>query len=123
MNWQEIAAIVGFFALRILVPLLVTVGIGELVSRTLSARRQSIEEEKSEAAHQGYRLSPQCWEVKNCDPAVRESCPAYRRPNVPCWMALQLSGNELPEECFTCEVFHLTQVVKVDDVALPLPGG
>jgi hypothetical protein len=123
MNWQEIAAIVGFFALRILVPLLVTIGIGELVSRTFSARRRSIEEEGSEAARQGYSLSPQCWEVKNCDPAVRESCPAYRRPNVPCWMALQLSGNELPEECFACEVFRLAQAVKVDDTVTPVQGG
>jgi hypothetical protein len=109
--------------LRILVPLLVTVGIGELVSRYFSARRQSVEEESSEAAQQGYRLSPQCWEVKNCDPAVRESCPAYQRPNVPCWMALQLSGHELQEECFACEVFRLAQVVKVDDTVTPVQGG
>jgi hypothetical protein len=122
MNWQEIAAVAGFFALRIVAPLVVTVAIGEFISRRVSARRR-LEEEPIEAACEGYTLGPKCWEIKNCDPAFRETCPAYRRPNVPCWMALQLSGQDLQKECFACEVFHLAQAVKVDDRVTPVQGG
>lgn len=120
MNWQETTIVIGLFALRIGVPLLVTLGIGHLISRAYSARQQASEQE---VVCEGYELGPHCWEIKNCDPAIREACPAYQRPQVPCWLALQVAGRELPEECFSCEIFKRTQPVTAGDVSVSVQGG
>jgi hypothetical protein len=123
MNWQETAIVIGLFALRIGVPLLITLGIGHLISRYYNARQPVPVDETALIARADYELGPPCWEIKNCDPTIRESCPAYQRPQIPCWLALQVAGRDLPEECFSCEIFQRTQPVIVGDVEATFQGG
>ncbi len=54
-----------------------------------------------------------CWEIMSCSSGVRESCPAYRRPEVPCWLACMEAGpySRLKPECLTCKQFNLTSLV------------
>lgn len=115
MNVQGPTVVIGLSALRILIPLLLTLAIGEYVARKFAARQQNKCEFEAVEIPSGFSALPHCWEVKNCSPAVRETCPAYQRPDIPCWLALQLTGRELPEECFACEVFHSTQLVASGD--------
>lgn len=123
MNWQDTAIIIGLFFLRIGIPVMVTVAIGELISRSMAAREDASDSEQAVAGSDGYQLSPRCWDVVNCDPAVRRNCPAYLRPQVPCWLALQLAGRELPEKCFSCEIFHRTQSVVANEGTISTQGG
>jgi hypothetical protein len=123
MNWLEAIILIGLFALRIAIPLIVTLGIGELISRRYSARQRAAEAVQEEVVCEGYELGPRCWEIKNCDPTTRETCPAYLRPQIPCWLALQVAGRGLPEECFACEAFNHTQPVTVGSKTAMVQGG
>jgi hypothetical protein len=44
-----------------------------------------------------------CWQVKGCSLAERSRCPAYDRPYLPCWLAVELAnGGQAKSECLTC---------------------
>lgn len=46
-----------------------------------------------------------CWQVRSCPPEVRERCPAYRQPEVPCWRAVKVaSGGHIQSRCFECSL-------------------
>ena len=110
--------------LRIGVPLAVTIGVGYLIQRWLY---KDVMLEAEEAAERGKiipfdrrtaasgerpaaeaKMSAPCWEVTNCPPAERESCPAYASPSGrPCWMTFQLADGRLPDTCLDCDVYQL----------------
>lgn len=50
-----------------------------------------------------------CWDVKGCPPGRREECPAYRHPDLPCWVAtMRTEGTyQLRPECLACPLFSL----------------
>lgn len=50
-----------------------------------------------------------CWEMKNCAPSTREQCPAYQQPGSPCWLAHQQAEGQIPEPCYNCHIFAVTQ--------------
>lgn len=108
----DVGVLIGMFALRLGVPILLTVavcyGLDRLAARRaaeLAARRQA----KDSTFKQGAKVVRQlhCWEIKRCEPEVRESCPATQRQNVPCWLALQLAGQPLSDECRFCAMYDL----------------
>ncbi len=44
-----------------------------------------------------------CWQIKGCSLAERSRCPAYRRPYLPCWLAVELANGGQPKgECLSC---------------------
>ncbi len=44
-----------------------------------------------------------CWQMNGCSLAERSRCPAYRRPYLPCWLAVELANGGQPKaECLTC---------------------
>jgi hypothetical protein len=49
-----------------------------------------------------------CWQLRGCDPARREQCPAYHQPDVPCWLARSEAEGALPAGCATCLIFAAT---------------
>lgn len=74
--------------------------------RRLDARWQA--QAESRAAQADVRqiavTQIRCWEMRNCDHDRRQTCPAYRRPEIPCWVAHGKNGR-LREACRDCHVF------------------
>jgi hypothetical protein len=54
-----------------------------------------------------------CWDIKQCPLALRINCPAYREPDLPCWLArLQATkDSHLMPECMACRLFNLTAML------------
>lgn len=129
----EILYIVGLFALRLGVPLAITLAIAFFLRR-LDARweeearleqeagktkRKVVEQEKvippplrsplPEPLPAAFdRAGKPCWEIKDCDPIAVEQCPAHQNPNIPCWQARREEEGKIPLECYHCELFLLT---------------
>ncbi|MBI4791116.1 MAG: hypothetical protein HY782_29140 [Chloroflexi bacterium] len=53
--------------------------------------------------------SERCWEATKCDAARRAQCAAYKQPDLPCWLALQVGEGKLREECFNCAQYTKLQ--------------
>ncbi|MBM2831261.1 MAG: hypothetical protein HW414_313 [Dehalococcoidia bacterium] len=54
------------------------------------------------------RAVPQrrCWEVKHCPLDARDSCPAARYLDLPCWQAVKATlGGRVKDECPQCRMF------------------
>lgn len=104
---RDVAVIAALFLLRISLPLLVTLSVGYLLAR-LDGHWQAVELERRSRAEASSKLiePPRCWEMKGCDPATRDQCPAYLLRPLACWQAFRkLNGGQLPERCFSCPVF------------------
>ncbi len=122
------AAVVGI-AIRIVIPLLVTVLIAWGL-RKLDARWQHEAEEQRERVLRSARtaapallrltkggngrkpppVSPNCWEWRHCPPETRNACPAYLQAGIPCWQVFRGTSGRLPEECLECDVFRVAPV-------------
>lgn len=110
-EWQATLVMVGLFALRCVLPLLVTVGLGYLMNRLVD-RWEAEEETVREKAPQP-QLAPEpavmtairsvpCWVMNNCSPERRENCPAFQARGVACWQAREKAEGALPADCPTC---------------------
>ena len=120
---SDALVVAGMFILRLGVPLAITLAVGYLLLR-LDAKWQaeawaeweSNQLEQGEQAEQaaGGVTSPVakqlCWDLKECSQAVRDQCPAFKRPNIPCWLARRRIEGRLPAACYDCELFSLKQV-------------
>ncbi len=111
--------ILAMFFLRIGVPIIVTLGVGIWLEKKL--RPQETQAQPRDATtRRGTiipfpRVSPgtnasalplaHCWDVKQCDSITREKCAAYKRPDLPCWLALQAAGGKVRAECADCELY------------------
>jgi hypothetical protein len=120
---SDALVIAGMFILRLGVPLAITLAVGYLLVRLdrkwqaeAWAEWESSQLEQEEQAKQaaGRVASPVagqfCWELKECGQAVREQCSAFKRPNIPCWLARRRAEGRLPVACYDCELFSLKQV-------------
>ena len=110
--WQDTLVILGLFVLRLGVPVALTIAIChglDQLSQKRAAQLASQKQARLRAVIQEGRVvrQLQCWEIKRCDETARAQCPAHQRPNLPCWLALQLAGCQLSEECLTCSLYDL----------------
>ena len=113
------ALIFGLFVLRFVVPLVITVGAGYMLTRLdrrwqaeAEAERQAwieaeIVEQPALPAAPGIFpvFNVPCWVMKGCNSAARTQCPAYLHPEKTCWLARLEAGGELPTSCLTCTLF------------------
>ena len=114
------AVIVGMFALRLGVPLAITLAIGYFLRRVdakwqaeaLAYREANRTEEKTLAGRESFDGEQPCWVIKMCDESVRAKCPAPLTPNIPCWLARRRVEGTLPVECYDCDRFSLRQVAE-----------
>lgn len=111
---QATAVMIGLFALRCVVPLLITIGLGRLMNRLIE--RWAAEEEEAQRQRTGVpapapvppqpavqpALSLPCWLFFNCDESERERCAAYRNQGIPCWQARLIEEGKLPANCPNC---------------------
>jgi len=94
-------AVITGFALRLAIPIAIT-AIAIYFLRRLDTRWQA---EAEEQLLQPAVEKPKCWEVYNCSPDARESCPGYQSEQ-PCWQAFRKESGYLQERCLGCDVFH-----------------
>ncbi len=53
----------------------------------------------------GRKRPLRCWEVRHCPPEMRDPCPAYRQPQLPCWQAIkQASRGRIQSRCLGCSL-------------------
>ncbi len=97
------------FAVRIGVPIVLTLAFGYWLERQLRppeekhAMRAEMERLSRQPSPKVVRL--QCWNLMHCDSAQRAQCATSRYPDLPCWLALQVDGSKVREECFTCQLY------------------
>ena len=124
MDWLLQALIIfGMFVLRLGVPLAITVAVGYWLHR-LDAKWQAEAQAQQEAflAQQEDRANPEieilkvikepCWVTKGCPETIYKQCPAYRQPNIPCWMARFRVEEIIPSKCYQCTLFSRRQAKK-----------
>ena len=110
-EWQAMLVMAGLFALRCILPLLVTIGLGYLMNRLVD--RWEAEEELAAEKTPPPRRAPEpaivtailslpCWLMNNCPPERREGCPAFHARGVPCWQARERAEDALPANCPDC---------------------
>lgn len=103
--------LIMMIAARIAIPIILTLALCYGLDRLAARRAAQLASRRQKAAQE--RKSPkvvrqlQCWEIKRCDPETRATCPASKRQNVPCWLALQLAGQALGEECRSCALYGM----------------
>lgn len=120
---QATAVMIGLFALRCVVPLLLTLAVARLMNLLLE-RWSADEEASTEKLPQSIPLpgavsasvttpapsiSIACWLLRNCDEAQRAKCAAYRRQGIPCWQARLIEEGKLPDACPTCPRYAALQ--------------
>ncbi len=108
-------AVIFMFALRIGVPIALTLLIGRWLERKLSPREEEQPEAKPRVTRRvtragGKIIQMRCWDIKRCALGKAGKCAASRRPDLPCWLALQASGQKLREECFSCAFYKPREI-------------
>lgn len=113
---QASIVMIGLFALRCVVPLLLVMALGHMMNRLLDrwAAEEVAQEPDATApalpsvtANGGARapvpsLSLPCWITRSCEKETCRNCAAYRRRGIPCWQARLIEEGKLPETCPTC---------------------
>ncbi|HEX6384477.1 MAG TPA: hypothetical protein VF177_07390 [Anaerolineae bacterium] len=119
-EFQATTVFIAFFALRCVVPLLLTVAIGAamnyLVDRWEAEEKAATPGEVgvSVVAKPAVRLADipvaaiPCWLVKKCNPS---DCPAYQQQEIPCWLARMRTEGKLPAACLSCELYTPREAV------------
>ncbi|MCA9970042.1 MAG: hypothetical protein KC425_07500 [Anaerolineales bacterium] len=116
-DFQATLILIAMFALRCIVPLLITVAAGYLMNR-LVARWEAEDAAKKTAppvsgpapaatppkARPAVQLP--CWLTTGCDPAKRADCPAFQQREAPCWLARLRAEGVLPTGCPDCPVYQ-----------------
>jgi hypothetical protein len=102
MVTSESIFMIVLFGARILIPLLITFGIAYLYDR-LEARSQ---ERSATAGDFPLHVSSSKQQMKSCPIPVRAEAACSRWPNLPCWLALQLTEGQVPKECHACMQFE-----------------
>lgn len=98
------------FAVRIGIPVVITLALGYWLENKLKPH-----DEEDATSQQRVQLSVRatrskviqlhCWDMCRCPQARRAACAACRHPDLPCWLALQVDGEKVRQECFTCFLY------------------
>lgn len=116
-EFQATGVLIALFALRCIVPLVVTLALGYLMNRlvdrweaedaqpTANATTQPVPEPVvAPETTSGMKLP--CWLVKGCSPTQRANCPTFQQKETSCWLArLRLEGT-LPSDCPDCPIYR-----------------
>src|SRR5512141_563328 len=94
---RDVLVLAYLVALRVGVPILVTLMLGAWIQRYL-------ERPEKELART-YRVGDPCWEFNQCPDAKEAQCVAAARPDLPCWLAIQVNGGGMSQACYSCPVF------------------
>ncbi len=95
---KDILVLAYMFVVRIGVPILITLMIGAWLKRVLE------KEDEPEQARQA-NAPPHCWEKSKTPESEDARTIAASRPDLPCWLALQVGGTGLKEMCYGCPLY------------------
>jgi hypothetical protein len=107
MEWlNSLGAVVLGLLVRFGIPIGATALIAWLL-RVLDLRWQrEAEARRSVPAVGAAARSVRCWEELGCPEERRQGCPAFARPDVPCWQAFRDAQGSLRPACLECVVFR-----------------
>ncbi|MEW5958089.1 MAG: hypothetical protein AB1801_10220 [Chloroflexota bacterium] len=122
-TWLQVAAVIGMFILRLGVPLAITLGVSYWLRRldarwqaeALARRADTVLAQQEAGGEPVIEMlavieQPCCWEKKECPAGAFMVCPAYQRPELPCWLARLRAEGRLPRPCYGCELFTARQI-------------
>ena len=101
---QAIISLLGWSALRIGIPILITALIVLWLQELDLRWREEASLEREE------ELQTPCWEVRQCPPQLLQDCPAYADRSAPCWQVFRQRDGKLKQTCLACEVFRSAPV-------------
>ena len=106
---RDVMVIGYMFILRIGVPILITLMIGAWLKRLLEEH-----EEKPVTTPLVLKSGQHCWDVVHTTDTDQVKAVATQHPDLPCWLALQVSGAGVQEMCYTCPAYtaHAPAVAK-----------
>lgn len=110
-GWIAVLTLIGYFALRVGVPIAAMIGLGIALHRLDRRWQREAAAESLQALDLAAPVAlvvaseAPCWEQKNCPPETRERCPAARNVSLPCWLVRREAEGCLPETCFACALF------------------
>ncbi len=93
---RDILVIAYMFVLRIGVPILITLMIGAWLKRLLE------KEDQPQPVTPLQDSQPHCWDKRTTPETEEARAVAMARPDLPCWLALQVQGHGLKEMCYSC---------------------
>ena len=100
MNTLEYFTLIFGFLLRLALPIIFT-GVIVWILHRMDVRWQK-EAMKQVANNELIPIQNiQCWDVHDCSPGRKATCPAFMNPNIPCWEAHRRNG-QLQEACLRC---------------------
>ncbi len=102
-DWLETTGVWVLAAMvKLGVPVVALFALGYLVYRRPRLDAQTRPGGKPYSYLWGARRK-RCWEVRGCPPQTLEKCPAYWRPDVPCWRVLKETyGGRIQSKCLSC---------------------
>ncbi len=108
----EAVIVLLLFVVRIGIPIAVTLAFGYWLERKLRPAEAPAEtpENIRLVRKPSNIIRLHCWDIKRCEPAQRAHCATCRHPDLPCWLAIQVEGGKVREQCFTCG-FYRPQVM------------
>ncbi|MCI0476686.1 MAG: hypothetical protein L0Y55_10600, partial [Anaerolineales bacterium] len=96
-------AILLMFAVRIGLPIVLTLAVGVWLEKKLAPRERATRPART--ARSAKIIQIHCWDIKKCASATRAQCAAAQHPELPCWLALQVDGNKVRPECYACAFY------------------
>ncbi len=105
------------FALRCIIPLVLTLLIGRAMNRMVdkweaqeAARDKEPEPDipvtvSTPLQPPGLTASVKCWVFRDCG---RTDCAAYQNPDVLCWKIKTEENGRLPDKCLDCAYYEVT---------------
>ncbi len=111
----ESLTVLGMFVVRIGVPVAITLVLGWWLEKKLrppetDQNSKIIQLDTARQAKSSKVIQLHCWDFKHCDAAHVAQCAAYKHPELPCWLAIQVEGGKVREECFTCALYKPEQL-------------
>jgi hypothetical protein len=102
---MAVLAVITGFALRLAIPIAITV-IAIYFLKRLDNRWQA---EAEEQLLLPVVEKPKCWEINGCTVEIRAACPGYQSEQ-PCWQAFRENNGYLQERCLGCNIFRKAPV-------------
>jgi hypothetical protein len=109
----EVVSTLALLVLRVGAPMVVIMGLSFLAYRWLSEEKPG--ERRAEQATSVYIPGPapmaqvlynaagqRCWDAHGCTQAMKANCPAVAKPELPCWLAIQMKTGHLKAKCTDC---------------------
>ena len=102
MRTNNSIMVILLFAARILIPIVITFVIAYLYDRV----EGHLQERMATPNDSHFRNPPSESQLKACPIPVRAEAACSRWPNLPCWLALQLTEGRVPKDCLACAQFE-----------------